>query len=39
MTALIGGHVGLVATPAVNLIAHMQAGRLRVLWQSPRRSA
>jgi putative tricarboxylic transport membrane protein len=31
MTAAIGGHVGLVATPAANLIAHMQAGRLRVL--------
>ena len=31
MTAAIGGHVGLVATPAANLVAHMQAGRLRVL--------
>ncbi len=31
MTAAIGGHVGMVATPAANLAAHMQAGRLRVL--------
>lgn len=31
MTAAIGGHVSLVATPAANLVAHMQAGRLRVL--------
>src|SRR5262245_10834896 len=31
MTALLGGHVGLVATPAANAIAHLQAGRLRVL--------
>jgi putative tricarboxylic transport membrane protein len=31
MTAALGGHVGLVATPSANLVAHMQAGRLRVL--------
>ncbi len=31
MTAAIGGHVALVATPSANLVAHMQAGRLRVL--------
>jgi len=31
MTALIGGHVSLVTTPAANLNAHAQAGRLRVL--------
>jgi putative tricarboxylic transport membrane protein len=31
MTALLGGHVGLVATPSANAIAHLQAGRLRVL--------
>jgi putative tricarboxylic transport membrane protein len=31
MTALLGGHVGLVVTPSANLIPHLQAGRLRVL--------
>jgi putative tricarboxylic transport membrane protein len=31
MTALLGGHVGLVVTPAANLIPHMQGGRMRVL--------
>lgn len=31
MTALMGGHVGLVVTPSANLIPHMQNGRLRVL--------
>lgn len=31
MTALLGGHVGLVATPSANLIPHLQAGRMRVL--------
>jgi putative tricarboxylic transport membrane protein len=31
MTALLGGHVGLVATPAANAIPHLQAGKLRVL--------
>jgi putative tricarboxylic transport membrane protein len=31
MTALLGGHVGLVATPSANLIPHAQSGRMRVL--------
>jgi len=31
MTALLGGHVGLVATPAANSLVHVQAGRMRVL--------
>ncbi len=31
MTALLGGHVGLVVTPSANLIPHMQNGRMRVL--------
>jgi putative tricarboxylic transport membrane protein len=31
MTALLGGHVGLVATPAANAIPHLQSGRMRVL--------
>ena len=31
MTALLGGHVGLVVTPSANLIPHMQSGRMRVL--------
>ena len=31
MTALLGGHVGLVATPAANSLAHVQAGRMRVI--------
>lgn len=40
MTALLGGHVGLVITPSANLIAHMQSGRMRVLGISaPKRLA
>src|SRR5262245_17564225 len=31
MTALLGGHVGLVATPAANAIPHLGTGRMRVL--------
>jgi putative tricarboxylic transport membrane protein len=31
MTALLGGHVGLVVTPSANLIPHMQSGRMRVV--------
>ena len=31
MTALLGGHVGLVVTPAANLIPHVQNGRMRVI--------
>ena len=31
LTALLGGHVGLVATPTANAIPHLQAGRMRVL--------
>lgn len=31
MTALLGGHVGLVVTPSANLISHLQNGRMRVL--------
>jgi putative tricarboxylic transport membrane protein len=31
MTALLGGHVELVATPSANAIPHLQAGRMRVL--------
>ena len=31
MTALLGGHVGLVTTPAANAITHLQNGRMRVL--------
>jgi putative tricarboxylic transport membrane protein len=31
MTALLGGHVGLVVTPSANLIPHQQNGRMRVL--------
>lgn len=31
MTALLGGHVGVVVTPSANSIAHLQAGRIRVL--------
>jgi putative tricarboxylic transport membrane protein len=31
MTALLGGHVGLVVTPSANLIPHAQAGRMRIL--------
>jgi putative tricarboxylic transport membrane protein len=30
MTALLGGHVGLVVTPSANLIPHAQAGRARI---------
>ena len=37
MTALLGGHVGLVVTPSANLIPHMQSGRLRVLGSAPKR--
>jgi len=40
MTALLGGHVGLVVTPSANLIPHMQSGRMRVLAVSaPKRLA
>ena len=31
MAALLGGHVGLVATPAANAIPHLQSGKVRVL--------
>jgi len=31
MTALLGGHVGVVTTPSANAIPHLQAGRMRVL--------
>ena len=31
MTALLGGHVGLVVTPSANLIPHQQNGRMRIL--------
>jgi putative tricarboxylic transport membrane protein len=31
MTALLGGHVGLVTTPSANSIPHLQNGRMRVL--------
>ena len=31
MTALLGGHVGVVVTPSANAIPHLQAGRMRVL--------
>jgi len=31
ITELLGGHVGLVATPSANAIPHVQAGRMRVL--------
>ena len=31
MTALLGGHVGLVVTPSANTIRHLQSGRMRVL--------
>jgi putative tricarboxylic transport membrane protein len=31
MTALLGGHVGLVVTPSANGIPHMQAGKMRML--------
>jgi putative tricarboxylic transport membrane protein len=40
MTALLGGHVGLVVTPSANLIPHLQSGRMRVLGISaPKRVA
>jgi putative tricarboxylic transport membrane protein len=40
MTALMGGHVGLVVTPSANLIGPMQNARLRVLGVSaPKRLA
>ncbi|MBI3938244.1 MAG: tripartite tricarboxylate transporter substrate binding protein, partial [Betaproteobacteria bacterium] len=40
MAALLGGHVEVVASPAYNLIPHMQAGRIRILAVSaPRRLA
>src|SRR5688572_8382582 len=40
MTALLGGHVGLVVTPSANLIPHLQNGRMRVLGISaPKRVA
>lgn len=31
MTALLGGHVGLVVTPSANTIRHIQSGKMRVL--------
>jgi putative tricarboxylic transport membrane protein len=31
MTALLGGHVALVATPAANAITHLASGKMRVL--------
>ena len=31
MTAVMGGHAGLVITPAANLVRHVQSGRLTVL--------
>ncbi len=31
MAALLGGHVGLVATPSANAIPHLQSGKMRVL--------
>jgi putative tricarboxylic transport membrane protein len=31
MTALLGGHIGLVVTPSANLIPHLQAGRMRAI--------
>jgi len=31
MTALLGGHVGLVVTPSANAITHLQSGKMRVL--------
>lgn len=38
MTALLGGHVDVIATDASNVIPHMQAGRMRVLGvTAPRR--
>jgi putative tricarboxylic transport membrane protein len=38
MTALLGGHIGMVAAPSANFIPHMQGGRMTVLGiASPRR--
>lgn len=38
MTALLGGHVGLVVTPSANTIRHLQSEKMRVLAiASPRR--
>jgi len=31
MTALLGGHVGLVVTPSANAISHLRSGKMRVL--------
>ena len=31
MTALLGGHVGVVVTPSANAIPHLQSGKMRVL--------
>ncbi len=31
MTALLGGHVGLVVTPSANAIPHLQSGKMRAL--------
>jgi putative tricarboxylic transport membrane protein len=31
MTALLGGHTGLVVTPSANLIPHVKAGRMRAI--------
>lgn len=31
MTALLGGHIDMVASPLSNLVPHMQAGRVRIL--------
>ena len=40
MTALLGGHVGLVVTPSANLIPHVQSGRMRaVAISAPKRLA
>lgn len=40
MTAVLGGHVGLIVTPSANLIPHLQSGRMRVLAVSaPKRLA
>lgn len=38
MTALLGGHIGMVAAPSANFIPHMQTGRMTVLGvASPKR--
>jgi putative tricarboxylic transport membrane protein len=31
MTALLGGHVGLIVTPSANTIPHLQSGKMRVI--------